>query len=426
MLLLRRSYFRCQVSRITTPLLPAKIRWSRQSFRLHVRYFQKVRQISICFLPDLDSITMLLGYRRAMDMLICNISALRYHRIPSICREDFLARLDRTSRINASALLNDEAISGYLGCQLHVLVFDQSHRGRFRYQCNHLWTGDLPSGSFTRIGSYFEVASPAFTLLGLASFLSDVQLGMLVHEMLGGFAVVKLPSEHRNQVKALIDSGWHGSDGWSPVLNARHELTDLWQRPPLLGVDELIAFAERSKGRRGSARLLKAAEGFLGEARSPFEVCAGLQYGLSRPRGGEGFNVLLNEKIPLSRQARALCDQGVCYADLLLTSKDGLKQLVVECQSRLIHGNADQQMMDFNRQTALASMGYEYIPLTYAQLVQPQRHRAMVRLIAEKLGEKYCEKKELLLEREEKLRRELYSDWGSIGNWNSSHKSHRR
>lgn len=238
---------------------------------------------------------------------------------------------------------------------------------------------------------------------------------MLVHEVLGGFAVVKLPQEHQVQVKALVDSGWRGGDGWSPVLNAKLEPTDLRQRPPLLCADELIAYAERNKGRRGSARLLSAARGFLGEARSPFEVRAALLYSISGPQGGEGFDVSLNERIPLSRQAKELCGQNTCFADLLLTSKDGSKQLVVECQSKLIHSDRERQLGDFDRQAALSSMGYEFIPLTYGQLVHPVKHRAMAKLIAEKLGEEYREKKELLLSREQDLRWELYKDWNHIG-----------
>lgn len=60
-------------------------------------------------------------------------------------------------------------------------------------------------------------------------------------------------------------------------------------------------------------------------------------------------------------------------------------------------------------------MGYEFIPLTYGQLVHPVKHRAMAKLIAEKLGEEYREKKELLLSREQDLRWELYKDWNHIG-----------
>lgn len=351
-----------------------------------------------------------------MDMIFCNISALRFHRVPPICRDDFLARLDRMSGGNALVLLADDVICGYLGDPLHVLVCDHAHRGKYVHRRNHLWTGDLPAGALWRIGSYFEVASPAFALLGLASFLSDTQLSMLVHEVLGGFTVINLPPEHHHQVQALIDNGWRGSDGWSPVLNAKNNLTDLWQRPPLLSADELVAFAKQCRGRRGSARLLSAANDFLGAARSPFEVRAALQYGTSRPRGGEGFDVSLNERISLTKQARALCNQGACFADLLLTSTDGERQLVVECQSKLVHGSSDRHMMDFDRQAALASMGYEFIPLTYGQLVQPDRHRAMARLIAETLGERYREKSAFLLEREEKLRWELYADWAGIGN----------
>lgn len=348
-------------------------------------------------------------------MILCNITALRYHRVPLVCRDDLHARISRLCHAGARALLGDEVIAGYLGSPLHTLVGEDSKRGRCASQYRHLFRGELSFGALWRLNSYLEVASPELALLGLAPFLSPVQLSMLVHEVCGGFVVVDLPSAHRIEVQGLVDRGWHGGEGWSPVLDARRRLTDLWQRPPLVDVSELRVFAERNKGRRGAVPLLRAAEGFMGEARSPFEVRAALQYGLSRWHGGEGLDVVLNERIPLNQSAQALCGQSVCFADLLITSRDKTRQLIVECQSGLIHSAADRQLRDFDRQAALTSMGYEYLPLTYGQLAQPHRHRSMVRLMAEKLGDVYRDKTPNLSQRERALRNDLYVDWNSIG-----------
>ena len=96
--------------------------------------------------------------------------------------------------------------------------------------------------------------------------------------------------------------------------------------------------------------------------------------------GGEGRDVRLDERIDLSRSGRILTGQSVCYADLLAESRDGSKQLVIECPSKLIHAAAGRQLLDFDRQVALQSMGYGYIPLTYQQLKSDERHREMAEL----------------------------------------------
>lgn len=139
------------------------LRRGAEIFRIHVR-----RACGFTRTPPLPQVRadIVVG----MDTILCNISALRYHRIPPICREDFHARLDQLSLCGAHELLHDEVIAGYLGTPLHVLVFDQVHRGKYTYQKTHLWTGEMPPGSLIRIGSHLEVTSPAVTLLGLAAF----------------------------------------------------------------------------------------------------------------------------------------------------------------------------------------------------------------------------------------------------------------
>lgn len=88
---------------------------------------------------------------------------------------------------------------------------------------------------------------------------------------------------------------------------------------------------------------------------------------------------------------------------------------MIECQSRLIHSTAERQLLDFDRQVALQAMGYEYIPLTYAQLKSDERHREMAELVGMKLEGRYLEKSALLRERERSLRRELFCDWRRLG-----------
>ena len=59
---------------------------------------------------------------------------------------------------------------------------------------------------------------------------------MLLHEVCGGFAVCELPDAVRDEFQALVGKGWHGSEGWCPVLDGAGRLTDLWQRPACVEV----------------------------------------------------------------------------------------------------------------------------------------------------------------------------------------------
>lgn len=349
-----------------------------------------------------------------MDIVFWGISALRMYRIPPFLRGDLAARFDREHLLHRPSRVDQSAVD-LIGRPVHVMVRSRADRWSLKHAKMHLWGGDIPVGAIEECGPYASCATPAFALLQLAPFVSQIHLCMLLHEVCGGFTVCELPGCVRDELQVLVGRGWHGSEGWRPVLDSAGRLTDLWQRPACIDVDSVARFAACNQGARGGLRLLRATQDYFGCARSPFEVRAALQYGLSRLRGGEGRVVRLDERIDLSRSGRILTGQSVCYADLLAESLDGSRQLVLECQSRLIHSAADRQLLDFDRQAALQAMGYEYIPLTYAQLRDDARHREMAELVGMKLEGRYLEKSALLMERERALRRELFCDWRRLG-----------
>lgn len=349
-----------------------------------------------------------------MDVVLWGISALRLYRIPPWLRKGLAARFARAYLLHRPSTVDQVAVD-LIGRPVHVMVRERAARWSLKHAKCHLWSADLPAGAVEECGPYVSCAAPEFALLQLAPFVPYIHLCMLLHEVCGGFAVCELPDAVRDELQALVEKGWHGSEGWCPVLDGAGRLTDLWQRPACVEVGSVARFAERNVSARGGARLLRATQDCFGCARSPFEVRAALQYGLSRMRGGEGRRVRLDGRIDLSRSGRILADQSVCYADLLAESRDGSKQLVIECQSRLIHSTAERQLLDFDRQVALQAMGYEYIPLTYAQLKSDERHREMAELVGMKLEGRYLEKSALLRERERSLRRELFCDWRRLG-----------
>ena len=59
-------------------------------------------------------------------------------------------------------------------------------------------------------------------------------------------------------------------------------------------------------------------------------------------------------------------------------------------------------------------MGFDVVPLTYEQICEPHRFRAVVDMLSERIGVKRAPKDEVQLAAERDLRWELFSDWGEI------------
>lgn len=216
-------------------------------------------------------------------------------------------------------------------------------------------------------------------------------------------------------------------DGWKPLFvrpggtpdpmaSEGSILSDLWQRPPLLSLEELREFVAKHEGEWGVEKLGRAVDRAFEGARSPFEVQAALSFGTPRRRGGEGFELIgLNEDIPLSGQARRILQQNRCVADLLFPGPEGCPGVIVECQGRSVHGLSGKTDKDARRVSALESDGYRMMLLTYDMLANADAYYQTSRLLADKIGVPYVPKSKFLLGREEEFRRELFVNWNELG-----------
>ena len=154
--------------------------------------------------------------------------------------------------------------------------------------------------------------------------------------------------------------------------------------------------------------LRKVAANVIAGAASPFEGKAALMLGLPRSLGGMGFDgVKLNERVELSKDARALAGKSRCYCDLYWD--DGLD---VECQSALIHDNRQSFLSDSNRIAALSVMGVRVLPLTYDQLSNPRKFDAFATTVAKLREIKLRPKTDRQLRAANRLREELFQDSG--------------
>lgn len=127
-----------------------------------------------------------------------------------------------------------------------------------------------------------------------------------------------------------------------------------------------------------------------------------------------GINIANNVRIPLSDAARSLYDKTCCYADILIESNNDSMGVILECQGRSAHDGEAASISDAERTTALTSMGYDVIQITYEQIKDTKSFNNIAELIHKKAGLPYIPKTDQKRTTEDALRRELLVDWDEL------------
>ena len=348
---------------------------------------------------------------------LCDISALRYHRIPPHIHELLDERLDVALGPRQKSLRPAAELLGLPGKPLHVLQTNRAACAKTSNQCTHLISHELPFGSIQEFGSYVAVTSPALTLFTLACRLNLIDLIMLAHEFCGTFSVYVPTSDESTYLQECIDRKVLAPlDGWKPVLDQAGKLTNLWKRPPLVTSEELRAFANHMRGAKGCRAFAEALRYVNEGAASPFEVQTGMRISLPRCMGGEGVDGLtFNYPVRLSRGAQRISEQGMAYIDVLVRNADGTRQAGIECQSALVHDNTQRGIADGNRITALQSMGYTVLQLSYDNLVNQGSFASFMAYLQRVLEVQSAPKTKRMKQRESELCARLFVDWNTIG-----------
>lgn len=389
-----------------------------------------------------------------MEAIICDISAFDYWRIPPavqilIAGEEDDSTLQKMSADIDIPALRSSVVEQLPLCQtffnksphtrsiseltrtlaqaapllaanhegpIDVLLTKQSQRHSSVFLKPHLWQKRLPEGSTMNLFGDVCITSPAFTLLELAARANDIQTLMMASELCGSFAVYNPPPLIREALEKLLPSKQNPKrripviDGWRPFVDSKGRLSSLWQRPPLVHPCDLATLAERSESRRGAGRLRLVSELVKENAASPFEVQTALLLGLPRRHGGQGLDgFVCNKKIDLTRRATLLAEKHHCYCDLYWE-----KGLDLECQSALVHQNAESYLSDSERALALESMGIKVLPITFDQISSPERFDAASQLIAKTLGVSLPKKTPRQRSQELELRRQVLIDWETV------------
>ena len=345
-------------------------------------------------------------------MIICGVSAFRYYRTPPQVLD--LHPSLRRLRGRSGSLAHQPLVVDVLQAPVHALAFNRASRAGTYGIRFHLWQGETPVGHIRETRHGFRVVSPEFALLQMAQQLSEIRLLMAMYEACGWFSIYK-PSDEAERALALDSGQFLSGSEWRRVRGRDGKVVNLWQRPPLIEIEELLAFSSLVQGRRGCVKFRRTAEMLSGVTASPFEAQASMLLSLPRNCGGEGIaGIENNVPIKMNSSARAISGLSKCYVDLLISNDSPVRPLAIECQGRVVHGLGGVTQDDANRIVALESMGFDVVPLTYEQIYDPYRFRAVVNMLSERIGIKRAPKDEAQLAAERDLRWELFSDWGEI------------
>ena len=191
-----------------------------------------------------------------MDLTLCGQSAFYYHRIPpqvlGLYPAISLGNMDR----RCCGLGSHAVVKDLLHTPLHRLVFTRAQSGSRSLFKSHLLTQEPPPGSFRQTEHGFDVTSPEFTLLNLATQVSRNQLLMACYEMCGSFAVFRPCERTQQQLDEAISLKLIPPNcGWERVNDTKGNDTNLWKRPPLLSAADIAAFAKQAAGLRGVKQL---------------------------------------------------------------------------------------------------------------------------------------------------------------------------
>ena len=350
-----------------------------------------------------------------MDLTLCGQSAFYYYRIPpqvlGLCPAISLGNIDR----RCCGLGSHAVVKDLLHAPLHRLVFTRAQSGSRSLFKSHLLTQEPPPGSFRQTEHGFDVTSPEFTLLSLATQVSRNQLLMACYEMCSSFAVFTPCERTQQQLDEAISLKFIPPDcGWKRIVDTKGNDTNLWKRAPLLSAADIAAFAKQAAGLRGVKQLRWAAERMAGQTASPFEVQTSMLVSLPRDEGGLGIGITNNARIPLSEAARSLYDKTCCYADILIESVTDSMGVILECQGRSAHDSEAASLSDAERTTALTSMGYDVIQITYGQIKDKRSFGNLAELIHKKAGLPYTPKIKQECDAEDALRQELLVDWDDL------------
>lgn len=199
-------------------------------------------------------------------------------------------------------------------------------RKRFDY---HVWTHEIPRGSFCRVSDDVAVASPALAIAQSAKRFREEHLAQAVCSLAGSY--ITPPGKRAGLI-----------DGLEPIVT----------------IEELWDMTESLKGICNCEHLQSALKYAAENSASPGETKVLLACAMPRQKGGlhtGGWE--MNPEIRLPYRLQRYLDKKKVYPDLLSREHN----LVVEYDSDERHSTEAERASDEKRAVALNLMGYTVI-----------------------------------------------------------------
>lgn len=321
-----------------------------------------------------------------MPFLACGPTAFQYYRIPpqilglypTILPPDHDHRLVHYSK--------QPVFKDLLGTPVWRFVSERKQRANGKLFCSRLLTQEPPPGSFRQTEHGFDVTSPEFTLLNLATQVSRNQLLMACYEMCSSFAVFTPCKRAQRQLDEAISLKLIPSNcGWERVVDTKGNDTNLWKRAPLLSAGRSPRSSRRPQACVASSNSAGPPNAWQGRPSRPSKSRRPCSSRFPATRAA-GIDITNNVRIPLSEAARSLYDKTCCYADILIQSSTDSMGVILECQGRSAHDSEAASLSDAERTTALTSMGYDVIQITFGQIKDKKSFDHIAELIHKRPG----------------------------------------
>lgn len=163
-----------------------------------------------------------------MSFLACGPTAFQYYRIPPQILGLYPAILSPDHDHRLVHYSKQPVFKDLLGTPVWRFVSERKQRANGKLFHSRLLTQEPPPGSFRQTEHGFDVTSPEFTLLSLATQVSRNQLLMACYEMCGSFAVFKPCERTQQQLDEAISLKFiPPSCGWERVNDTKGNDTNL-------------------------------------------------------------------------------------------------------------------------------------------------------------------------------------------------------
>lgn len=235
--------------------------------------------------------------------------------------------------------LGSRSIGRLLSRPVHLLVADRGGSRDNETFRSHVLCGDLPAGSFLRVGVGLAVPCPKLLVLQMARLATPLELVLLIEELCGTYAVQPADPSGMLQRKEPLTSR-------ARIL----EFVDKLNRPPAAAkVREACSFAFDASG-------------------SPMESRLALRIAWPRRKGGYNMPILsMNEDLEVARIWRGLEESHVRRPDILFSlPRDGAPGYCLDYHGG-VHGRDGRAEADAVRANELLAFGLQPFAIWHVQ-----------------------------------------------------------